>query len=94
MNYLASLTKAEYEKLCMFDYGDLYSIKTGAKHTFFGKQLQIFPCVNRYGKLYIQVNFYPEGHKSFDFDCLDDAVQWAKKRVTVTDQKMDGGAEA
>ena len=69
----------------MFDYGDLYSIHHGLKHTFFGKHLQIFVCVNRYGKLYIQVNFYPEGHKSFDFDCLDDAVDWAKRRVNVID---------
>lgn len=87
----AVLAKTEYEKLCNFDYGDLYSVKNGSKHTFFGKYLQIFTCVNHYGRLYIKVNFYPEGGRAFNFDCLDEAIEWAKSHVEVAETKTDGG---
>lgn len=80
---LAMLTPQEYEKLCGFDYGDLYSAHRGTIYTHFSPSLEIFVGVNRYGRLFINVNFYPEGHKTFNFDCLSDAIKWAKKRVRV-----------
>lgn len=83
-NTLATLTRAEYDKLCSFDYCDLYSVKRGAINTFISKNIEIFVGVNRYGRLFINVNFYPEGHKTFNFDSLSTAIDWAKKRVTVT----------
>lgn len=80
---LATLTKSEYEKLCSFDYSDLYSAHRGAIFTDISNSLEIFVGVNRSGRLFINVNFYPEGHKTFNFDCLSSAIKWAKKRVSV-----------
>ncbi len=80
---LATLTYAEYDKLCSFDYCDLYSVKRGAINTFISKNLEIFVGVNRNGRMFINVNVYPEGHKTFNFDSLSDAIKWAKNRVTV-----------
>ena len=82
---------AEYEKLCSLDYGDLYSIHRGSLSTFISKSLDIFVGVNRYGKLYINVNFNQGGHKTFDFDCLSDAVKWATKRVAVIEETKEDG---
>lgn len=79
----ATLTKAEYEELCTFDYGKLYSIHTGVNFVRFGDKLEIFCGVNKNGRLFINVNFYPEGHKAFNFDDLSGAIKWAKKHVNV-----------
>lgn len=79
----AILSKEEYEELCAFDYGDLYSIRNGVNFTHFGKNLEIFCGVNRCGKLFINVNFYPIGHKTFDFDKLSEAIKWIKKHIEV-----------
>lgn len=81
----ATLTKKEYEQLCVFDYKDLYSIHQGAINTYFGQNLEIFCGINRYGKLFINVNFYPEGHRAFDFDELDKAIKWIKTKIEVVD---------
>jgi hypothetical protein len=80
---LATLTAEEYKRLCTFDYCDLYSIHKGMRTTFISDSLDIFVGTNRHGRLYINVNFYPEGHNAFDFDKLDKAITWAKNRVKV-----------
>ena len=88
---LATLTPQEYEKLCRFDYCDLYSAHKGAIFTPISESIEIFVGVNRYGHLFINVNFYPRGHKTFNFDCLSDAIKWSKKRVCVVSE-LAGGA--
>ena len=88
---LATLTTGEYEKLCSLDYGDLYSIHGGSSSNFISRSLEIFVGVNRYGKLYINVNFYPEGHATFDFDDLAKAIRWATKRVAVIEGTGEDG---
>lgn len=86
---LAKLTKQEYEKLCSFDYNDLYSVHRGAILTHISDDLEIFVGVNRNGRLFINVNFYPEGHKTFNFDSLSCAIKWAKKRVDVVEMPKE-----
>lgn len=81
----ATLTKKEYEQLCAFDYKDLYSIHHGMINTYFGENLEIFCSTNHCGKLFINVNFYPEGHRTFDFDELDKAIKWIKTKIEVVD---------
>lgn len=87
---LATLTKQEYEKLCSFDYCDLYSAHRGAIFTDISDSLEIFVGVNRSGRLFINVNFYPEGHRTFNFDSLSNAIKWAKNRVSVIEQPKEG----
>lgn len=89
MKALATLTAEEYKRLCTFDYSDLYSIHDGMRTAFICDSLDIFVGTNRHGKLYINVNFYPEGHNAFDFDKLDKAIAWAKKRVKVEEQPKE-----
>lgn len=83
----ATLTKQEYEKLCSIDYGDLYSAHRGVIHTFISKSLEIFVGVNFQGRLYINVNFYPEGHATFNFDALSKAINYAKRHVSVIEEE-------
>lgn len=82
----ATFTKAEYEELCNFDYGKLYSIHTGVNYARFGDGLEIFCGVNKNGRLFISVNFYPEGHRTFNFDDLYGAIKWAKNHVGVIEE--------
>lgn len=87
---LATLTAEQYARLCSLDYSDLYSIHHGATPITLGHRLEIFVAVNQYGRLYINVNFYPEGHRTFNFDNLDSAIAWVKKRVEIiTSPKED-----
>jgi hypothetical protein len=84
-NTLAILTKEEYSRLHNFDYCDLYSAHRGAILTPISNSLEIFVGVNRNGRLFINVNFYPEGHRTFHFDDLSGAIKWAKRHVNVAE---------
>ena len=91
---LATLTQQEYEKLCAFDYCDLYSIHRGVIFTHICDSLEIFASVSRSGRLFIVVNFYSEGHKTFDFDNLSRAIKWAKNRVCVIEPPKEDEKDA
>ena len=83
---LAIVSHKTFEKLERFDYGDLYSIHNGLITDYWEEDdaIEIFCGVNRNARLYIIVNFaYGEHYRTFDFDQLDKAGDWVKRRVRV-----------
>lgn len=83
---LAIVSHKTMDKLLRFDYGDLYSIQHGVISMYWEDDdaVEIFTGVNRYGRLYIIVNMaYGKYIRTFDFDALDKAVDWVKRRVRV-----------
>ena len=75
------------DKLERFDYGDLYSIHRGMNPGRYWEDhdaVEIFIGVNRNARLYIIANIDCGAHsRTFDFDQLDEAVNWVKRRVEV-----------
>ena len=89
---LGTVSKKTFEKLEKFDYGNLYSIHRGANPELYwadDDDIEIFIGVNRYARLYIIANIRPEHSRTFDFDQLDEAVDWIKRRVEVRDNAAD-----
>lgn len=83
---LAIVSRKTFEKLERFDYGNLYSIHNGVITNYWddADAVSIFVGVNRYSRLYIIVELcYGDHSKTFDFDELDKAVDWVKRRVLV-----------
>lgn len=83
---LGIVSRKTWEKLEKFDYGDLYSVHEGMISGYWEDDdaVEIFIGVNRYARLYINVNIaYGEHHRTFNFDELDKAIEWVKRRVEV-----------
>lgn len=89
IKYFATFSREELERLNSLDYNQLYSLCKGVQFNTFGEneELEIFCGVNRAGRLFINVNFYPEGHRSFDFDKLGEAIKWAKKHIKIKEEE-------
>lgn len=71
------------DKLNQFDYGDLYSVHHGVNHAYWHEcDVEIFVGVNRYCRLYIIATISgSDCSATFDFDELDKAVGWVKRRI-------------
>lgn len=83
---LAIVSRKTMDKLLRFDYGDLYSIHHGVISMYWEDDdaVEIYVGVNRYSRLYIIANMnYGKHIRTFDFDQLDKAVDWVKRRVAV-----------
>lgn len=87
---LGVISSKTFEKLVKFDYGDLYSIHKGTNCGYWENDdaVEIITGVNRFDRLYIIASIdYGKHFKTFDFDRLDEAVEWVKRRVDIVDEK-------
>lgn len=83
---LGVVSRKTLKKLMQFDYGNLYSIHNGSNLHYWEEDdaVEIFVSVNRYGRLYIVASIaFGEHIRTFDFDNLDRAVDWIRRRVEV-----------